>query len=260
MRSFAILVFAMAVNASAAMSPAVINRPVVNLFSRATAEANVVSQAIFGTNVEILEDQEDWLRIRTPDQYNGWIEASRAKKRDVYAVNASVATVSNLFGSVYRESSIVKHQPLFILPFEARLEVVEQPEANGQRWIKVRLPDTQEAWIQRGDVTIDGAPITREEMVAFSKRFSGCHIFGVGLRHSATIVLGSRRCCTGKPECRCLETPSRRPSGRESARLVERSWNQATCSISDLRIRRLRTPAYISGTTNSSMRQHTTIQ
>ena len=69
-----------------------------------------------------------------------------------------VATVGSLFGSVYRETSITKRQPLFTLPFEARLEVVEEPEAEERRWIKVRLPDMREAWIQRGDITLDHKP------------------------------------------------------------------------------------------------------
>jgi hypothetical protein len=163
----------MAPGAIAETNPAVINRPVVNMFANPTTDSNVVSQAIFGTNVQILEDQSAWLKIRTPDDYSGWIEASGAVKRDVYGVSGSVARIGSLFGSVYRETSITKHQPLFTLPFEARLEVMEEPEAEERRWLKVRLPDMREAWIQRGDITLDHKPISREEMLMASKRFAG---------------------------------------------------------------------------------------
>lgn len=164
----------MAVSAMfAETAPAVINRPVVNLFSKPAAEADVVSQAIFGTNVQILEEQTTWLKIRTPDEYTGWIEAAGAVKRDIYGVSGTVARLANLFGNVYRETSITKHQPLLTLPFESRLEVLEQPDTEERRWLKVRLPDSREAWIQRGDISLEAGRLSREEMLAFSRRFAG---------------------------------------------------------------------------------------
>lgn len=163
----------MAASALAETFPAVIQRPVANLFSKPTTEADVVSQAIYGWNVEVLEEQPAWLKVRTPDQYTGWIEASSALKRDVYAVSAPVATVRSLFASVYRETSITKHQPLMTLPFEARLEVVGDPVSQTPRWTRVRLPDMKEAWIQRGDVSLAPVMLSREEMLLFSRRFLG---------------------------------------------------------------------------------------
>ena len=151
----------------------VINRPVANMFAKPSADSAVVSQAIFGANVQVVEDQSPWLKIRTPDDYTGWIETAATLKRDVYASGVPVATVKNLFASVYREISITKRQPLWTLPFEARLEVIAEPEAEERRWIQVRLPDLREAWVQRGDVSLDTKRLSREEMIAFSKRFSG---------------------------------------------------------------------------------------
>jgi SH3-like domain-containing protein len=164
---------AMIVRASVDPTPAVINLPVVNMYGKPSADSNVVSQAIFGTNVQVLEDKTPWLKIRTADEYTGWIEASSVVKRDPYGSGGRVATVKNLFGSLYRETSITRHQPVHTLPFEARLEVIAEPETEDRRWIQVRLPDNREAWIQRGDVSIDPKTISREEMLAFSKRFAG---------------------------------------------------------------------------------------
>lgn len=168
----------MAFTGFAESTPAVINRPVVNMFSKPSFDADVTSQAIFGVNVHVVEEQLPWLRIRTPDEYTGWIEAGSAVRRDVYAATESIATVKSLFGSVYRETSITKHQPVHTLPFEARLEVIAEPQSaerqtDDLRWIQVRLPDMREAWIQRGDVALGPKPLSSEEMLAFSKRFSG---------------------------------------------------------------------------------------
>jgi cell wall-associated NlpC family hydrolase len=163
----------MAVSALAQTSPAVIRQPVANLFSKPTTDADVVSQAIHGWNVHVLEEQPAWLKVRTPDDYTGWIEASSAIKRDVYAVSGAVATVKSLFASVYRETSITKHQPVLTLPFEARLEVMAEPDGESRRWIQVRLPDSREGWIQRGDVSLDAKSMSQEEMLMFSRRFLG---------------------------------------------------------------------------------------
>lgn len=173
MRSVAVLALAFTMSAFAEPAPAVISRPVVNIFSTPDADSNVTSQAIFGTNVKIEEEQPAWYKIRTPDDYTGWIEASGAVKRDVYAVSGSVAAVRNLFAGIYRETSITKHQPIFTLPFEAKLEIMSEPEIEDRRWIQVRLPDMREAYVQRGDVSVNPAKITREEMLALSQRFAG---------------------------------------------------------------------------------------
>jgi uncharacterized protein YgiM (DUF1202 family) len=95
MRYVGFLCLAMAVNSFAGIAPAVIHRPVMHMLSRPAADADVVSQAIFGTNVQVLERQPAWFKIRTPDDYTGWIEASGALARDSYAAAGTVATVTS---------------------------------------------------------------------------------------------------------------------------------------------------------------------
>ena len=57
---------------AAALPGAVVQRPVANMYSRPTEDADVVSQAIYGANVGLMEQKEDWARIRTADDYTGW--------------------------------------------------------------------------------------------------------------------------------------------------------------------------------------------
>jgi SH3-like domain-containing protein len=173
MRRVILSCLVMAISLSAESVPAVINRPVANMFAKPDGNSAVVSQAIFGVNIQVVEEQPSWLKVRTPDDYMGWIEAGAAVKRDVYAAGVPYATVKNLFGSVYRDASITRHQPVHTLPFEARLEVVAEPEIEERRWIQVRLPDGKEGWIQRGDVSLDHRQVSREEILQFSKRFAG---------------------------------------------------------------------------------------
>src|SRR5579872_679297 len=163
--------FAVPPNTSASVENAVIVQPVANLYSNPSADADVVSQDIFSTNVGILERNADWLRIRTPDDYTGWIPSSSATKSKPYAQAGETAQVSSLFASLYREPDITKHQPVITIPFESKLELAGTP-VDG-RFIQVRLPDGRTAWIQAGDITKTLPTMTIPEVIEWSKRFVG---------------------------------------------------------------------------------------
>jgi gamma-D-glutamyl-L-lysine dipeptidyl-peptidase len=160
----------------------VIAVPMANMFSGPSADVDVVSQAIFSTNVDELAEQPGWVKIRTPgDEYTGWVSSADLVElhgSTGYATTGEIAEVEELRSHLYRDPSVTAHAPLLTLPFEARLEVLqEKPEG---RWLQVELPDGRDAWVQRGDVALSangGADIqphmTIPEMVEFSRRFLG---------------------------------------------------------------------------------------
>src|ERR1043165_7261334 len=150
---------------------AVVLQPVMNMYSRPTVDADVVSQAIYGANVGILEEKDGWARIRTADDYTGWAPLSALKAGQPYANRGRVAEVQSLFAHIYREATVTRHAPVVTVPFETRLEVIGGPE--DQRWLQVRLPDDRPGWVQAGDLTFDPKPLNIPEMIALSKRFLG---------------------------------------------------------------------------------------
>lgn len=164
-----------------ALPTAVVAIPVANMYSAPSENSDVVSQAIFGWRVARVETSGQWVKVRTPDDYEGWTPLASLQLVDSgSAANASgkFVEVASLFANVYREPSVTKHAPVLTLPFEARLEVFsEQQEAAGtgtnSAWIEVRLPDERQAWIQRGDVTSDPEPLSIQEDIQFAKRFLG---------------------------------------------------------------------------------------
>lgn len=163
--------------AIAASGPASVRRPVANMYSKADLNSDVVSQAIYGTRVEVLEATPGWVKVRTPDDYTGWMpEASFLPARGehaLYATQGKVAEVSSLFANLYREPDVTQHEPVLTVPFEARLEVTAEPRGNGGRWIRVGLVEGGLAWVQRGDVMLEPVKLSLAEMVAFSRRFLG---------------------------------------------------------------------------------------
>lgn len=156
---------------AAALPNAVVLRPVLNMYSHPTEDADVVSQAIYAANVGVLEQKEGWARIRTADDYTGWAPLAALRTGQPYAVKGRVAEVQSLFAHIYREASVTKHAPVVTVPFETRLEVIAEPE--GQKWIQVRLPDDRSGWAQLGDVAFDPKPLDIPAMLALSRKFLG---------------------------------------------------------------------------------------
>ena len=154
-----------------ALPNAVVLQPVANMYSRPTDGADVVSQAIYGANVGILEQKDGWARIRTADDYTGWTPLAALRPGQPYAAKGRIAEVQSLFAHVYREASLTRHAPVITVPFETKFEVIAEPAQ--QKWIQVRLPDDRAGWLQLGDIAFDPRPLTIPEMIALSKRFLG---------------------------------------------------------------------------------------
>ncbi len=152
---------------------AVVLKPVANMYSRPSEDADVVSQAIFGANVELMEQREGWAHVRTADEYTGWIPLVQLRPGVPYAASGRVAEVMSHFAHIYREADVTKHAPLVTVPFETKLEVRALPPSDGGRWIEVRLPDDRAGWIQLGDVAFDVKPLDIPGMLALARRFLG---------------------------------------------------------------------------------------
>jgi cell wall-associated NlpC family hydrolase len=159
-----------------AQPAAVVLKPVANMYSKPTREADVVSQALYGTTVGLVEEENGWARVRTPDDYTGWMPLEWLRRlgpdEPLYASQGPVAQVESLFANLYREPDVTRREPLMTLPYEVRLEIAAEPEPGG-RWLRVRLVDGSEAWIQRGDLRLDFRPASVEEVLLFARRFLG---------------------------------------------------------------------------------------
>ena len=158
--------------AQAPSANAVITSPVANMYARPNANAAVVSQAVFGANVEIVKRRGSWIEIRTADTYTGWVTASSLARRKPYAAVPPFVEVESLFANVYRDADVTRHRPVLTLPFESHLEVLPARE-DDPRWLPVRLPSGRKAWIQRGDVSANPNPHPLAEVIEFSRRFLG---------------------------------------------------------------------------------------
>ena len=188
MASVAILLLALVSPSLAATTPSslprregVVVKTVENMYSAASADKDVTSQAYLGQIVALLETKGAFAKIETPDRYQGWIPLSAvrpytAKTAPRYASRGRVAEVVSLVALVYREADVTTYRPKAKAPLGARLELVK--EATDGRWHRVRLPDGEEGFIQKGDVSLreasDKTPRgSGPELVATARRLLG---------------------------------------------------------------------------------------
>jgi cell wall-associated NlpC family hydrolase len=166
--------------------------PVANMYSKPTEKADVVSQAIYGSNVKLLEARGEWSKIQTSDHYKGWTPSRYLRiilTGDGYATAGPTVQVESLFANIYAEPDITKHKPVVTIPFEAKLEVVPDDPKGASKarkeshegWLHVRLAGMTLAWIQAGDTAADPKPLTIPESIELAKRFLGVpYLWGGG--------------------------------------------------------------------------------
>jgi cell wall-associated NlpC family hydrolase len=174
--------------------------PVANMYSHPSDQSDVVSQAIYGSNVTLLTARGEWCRIQTADHYKGWVPSRHLRLVQSgagYATTGVVVQVESLFANLYREPDVTRHKPILTIPFEAHLEVIpdekDDKEEKTERattpkkgttkdtemkttpegWLQVRLPDKRSAWIQSADVVPDPKPLSIPESIELAKRFLG---------------------------------------------------------------------------------------
>jgi gamma-D-glutamyl-L-lysine dipeptidyl-peptidase len=175
---------------------AVVITSVENMFSGPTDGVDVVSQALLGDNVRVLKAEKDaageaWVRIETPDTYQGWVRASALrflKPGDApYAKAGQVFAVTGLMANLYAEADVTAHKPVKIAPLSAVLEVAAE---KNDRWLEIVLPCGHRAWVQRGDGILGQAPWSWPRRPAADMITLGKRLLGVPYLWGGTSPLG----------------------------------------------------------------------
>lgn len=139
-----------------------VHLPIVTMREKPTHASQVVSQALFGEEALIREKRGGWVGIETPDRYFGWVmEGSFVERTGPYPRGLEV---TRLMAHVYATPEI-EFGPLMTLPFGSPLEELDRADS---RWVKVKLVDGKEGFIQKGDVVPE-----RSDLVALSRKFLG---------------------------------------------------------------------------------------
>jgi len=152
-----------------------ISSPVTDMRQQPKLESEIVSQAYFSEEVKPLEEAGEWIKIETiMDHYQGWIQKSALFQRErafLSHPSAVVAKVIRCAAHLYAVQETI-YGPILTLPFDSKLEVLKTGESDS-RWIKVSLVDDREAYVQRGDVSLNQILLNRHQICTLSMQFLG---------------------------------------------------------------------------------------
>jgi cell wall-associated NlpC family hydrolase len=129
----------------------VVDISVCNLRRTADFDAEMVSQALLGTPVHILQTSRNgnpWPQVQTPDGYTGWVHYAAVKlmsREEYHAWNAAPkVVVTALFGTVYDRPS-AKGATVSDLVGGDRLKYL----GRKGNWLKVGFPGGREGYVSR---------------------------------------------------------------------------------------------------------------
>lgn len=136
--------------------PAVIDKPwglvnvsVCNIRFFSSHDAEMVSQALMGTPVKILKENEGWLLIQTPDKYIGWVDSEAISEKSESEHNSWKSSPRLFYtaktGDVFPDQSGKK-----VISDIVAGCIVEKTGVSGNDFI-VRLPDGREGYIPAGE-------------------------------------------------------------------------------------------------------------
>ena len=142
-----------------------INVSVANLYERPDFNSPVVTQGLLGEECDILDEKNNWVKIRQWDKYVSWMNRFSGFANTKHYSGSHF--VMDLHGIVFQ--NIAHTIPIRDVTFGSKLDAVPLDEANTY---SVQLPDGSDGYY-RGDLMHNFPDPTREELVLTAKRFLG---------------------------------------------------------------------------------------
>ncbi|MBR6346086.1 MAG: C40 family peptidase [Bacteroidales bacterium] len=130
----------------------VISISVANMRATDDYDAEMVSQALLGTPVEVLEisSKNDWPKVRTPDGYVGWVHKDAITLMDeegLRAWNAAPKAVVTALSGLVRERAGRNSSTVSDLAGGDRLRL----EGRLGAWLKVSFPDGRAGYVHKNE-------------------------------------------------------------------------------------------------------------
>ena len=138
--------------AAAAQGYGVVDISVCNLRATPDYDAEMVSQALLGTPVHILQitDKNDWPEVQTPDTYTGWVHKDAITLlsfEEYHAWNAAPKIVVTALAGVVREGPSAKAATISDVVGGDRLKDL----GRQGRWWRVGFPDGRIGYLDKKD-------------------------------------------------------------------------------------------------------------
>jgi SH3-like domain-containing protein len=150
-----------------------VNNSVANIRSKPGHRAEMVTQALLGTPVRILKEENGWCLIQTPNLYLGWVERSVVMPLDKTGLSGYKRADKFIFTKQYGFSCSEPEddsQPVTDLVTGCMLPVI----SASQEFYEVVYPDSTRAWVRKQDA--------RDAMEVLAMELSGEKVAKTALR------------------------------------------------------------------------------
>ncbi|MDA9089318.1 C40 family peptidase [Maribacter arcticus] len=155
---------------------AVINISTANLRSNPKHAAELATQAILGTEVNVLKKEGDWYLIQTPDEYLAWVDAGGIQLMDEKSLSQWATSNKIIYTNTYGHAYDLTDTTIRVSDLVAGslLKVLEE----GERYYKVQFPDGRQALVSKeeaSDYTIwlSGLTYDANALIETSKSLMG---------------------------------------------------------------------------------------
>lgn len=143
-----------------------INAPHLLMREHPDMSAQVVSDALYGEEIQVVAQEGVWVHIKTAiDEYSGWVQSQYITN---FLDQDRLIKINRTRVHIYSEMDI-KRGPILTVGFGTQLRIMNE----GLHWTKVLLVDQREGFIQKGDFTVNFNYLSFEDLVEFSKDFLG---------------------------------------------------------------------------------------
>ncbi len=153
-----------------------VNNSVAHMKSEPSHRAELVSEALLGTPVRILKEEEGWYLVQTPNLYLGWVIAAAVAPLDqsrVHSLKISEKIIySRQYGFAYTEPD-ENSLPVSDLVAGSILPVCSSKSG----FYEVTFPDSARAWVKQAEVTdmmdLFNQPFSTANLVRTALKFNG---------------------------------------------------------------------------------------
>lgn len=152
-----------------------------NIRSQPKHSGELATQALMGTVLRILKEQDGWFLVQTPDDYLGWLDKGGFVFKDrTFWGKMKKVIVQSEFARVYAEPSLsIADSTEVISDLVYGNVLIDRGLAeNNDQMRKVELPDGRTGYVIRRSCTNywnwrDNVTATGENIVATARRFMG---------------------------------------------------------------------------------------
>ncbi len=142
-----------------------VNLSVINIRSKPKHSAELVSQALLGMPLKVLDEKNNWYLIQTPDKYIGWTDASAIQllsKEEIVQWRKSTRIIfKNIYGFVFENPDLTSPHVSDVVMGDVFQKIGRQSD-----FYKVKFPDGRSGFIP-------------ENHCAYFKKWFGGRVFNV---------------------------------------------------------------------------------